>query len=729
MAEDYSKGGPYEALPIEYALADAFPNANPKAPGLQGLIALAATLSTIDDKRRELVIDVQALVGATLLGAQREITNLSSAVWVADSLKPSARHLSTLSARSDKGNDAVLERYRTDYRFVASRTVRGTIVPRALRLAVLTVKRKQFDQRHLLFALLELSPEDWPDIGRRVTAEELANTRAHVVERIGRRPEPDEDMDAWRALIADIPPASTGDPELSRQAIDRLRAQRDDPAADDNLGRAVFSQVIADNIVDVRQTQSRGFDRAFMVHLDGAWGSGKSSVLLQVEKNLKARKPDPWLVVTFNAWQNQYIDPPWWAVICQIVAQVRGQLHGWRKWHFKAVWLWWKLRNDFAPLVLAALLIGLGLLLLGGERVFVWLGQSSGGEAAPVSQFFRWLGGFLGGFGTMKDVVGVLTTVGGLAALGRSLLFGSAATGQAVEKLRDDPYTPVKHLFARLIAVADRPVLVIIDDLDRCNADYVVSLLETIQTMLRQAPITYLAAGDRKWLTTSFEKRYADFRRSLDGPAKPLGHLFLEKVFQLSVAIPQLGGEAAHRFWQGLVNRSAQATVAEEPSDQQREEARKIIADEQSETAFQQQIDAATDPAFKKALLTEAALRVASPEFAGNLESRYARYGLLLERNPRAIKRLVNKLALNISVLFLEARRFTAGPLARWTIIEMRWPILADALRDHPEWLDDFAKADKSFANLKDDVNEVLGTKEAVDEKLNSAALKQLLGL
>ena len=42
--------------------------------------------------------------------------------------------------------------------------------------------------------------------------------------------------------------------------------------------------------------------------------------------------------------------------------------------------------------------------------------------------------------------------------------------------------------FGWLIARARRPVIFFIDDLDRCNQDYVVDLLDSVQTIVQDAP-------------------------------------------------------------------------------------------------------------------------------------------------------------------------------------------------------------------------------------------------
>src|SRR5690606_21802925 len=61
-----------------------------------------------------------------------------------------------------------------------------------------------------------------------------------------------------------------------------------------------------------------------MVHLNGEWGAGKSSFLKLIKKNLKAGDKK-WVIIEYNAWQNQHINPPWWSFIDQVYQQTKKQ--------------------------------------------------------------------------------------------------------------------------------------------------------------------------------------------------------------------------------------------------------------------------------------------------------------------------------------------------------------------------------------------------------------------
>jgi hypothetical protein len=91
-------------------------------------------------------------------------------------------------------------------------------------------------------------------------------------------------------------------------------------------------------------------------------------------------------------------------------------------------------------------------------------------------------------------------------------VFGSDTAAKFYESISQDPLQRITGLFARIVEKTNRPVCVLIDDLDRCPADYVVDLLEGIQTSFRHKSVAYIVAADRSWLKASFE---AALRRRL----------------------------------------------------------------------------------------------------------------------------------------------------------------------------------------------------------------------
>lgn len=105
-----------------------------------------------------------------------------------------------------------------------------------------------------------------------------------------------------------------------------------------------------------------------------------------------------------------------------------------------------------------------------------------------------------------------------------------------------------------------RPVLLVIDDLDRCAAERVVKLMETVHTLLREpaearllrslrrpAPLIVLVLADGRWVRTAFETRYETFG-TLGSPVHGLGADFLQKVFDHTVLVPALAADQVQTY-------------------------------------------------------------------------------------------------------------------------------------------------------------------------------------
>ena len=445
----------------------------------------------------------------------------------------------------------------------------------------------------------------------------------------------------------------------------------DAPALVDALGRQAFAEVLATRVKQVYETLRSGTlgnDSAFILHIDGPWGSGKSSILNFLKTNLEQSDP-PWLIVEFNAWRNQQRSPAWWPIISHVWGAVRRE----SPFKFKMarwVWLRWTIRMRWIP-------VALSLVLTGVLLYFAW--QAVAGHTEGVA-------------GAVKDIgaaVLALATLAGLAlTTSRTIFFGSKNAAEAYVQSTVEPYRPIVRLYERLIGAIRGPVAVFIDDIDRCECNYVIELLEGIQTLLRSAPVVYVVAGDRKWICSSFEKRYADFGGQIGMPGRPLGYLFLDKVFQLSTAIPRLSTVRQAAYWKGLLETGESGARSGLPDVKQLEaEAEKELQGKTSHEEIQEQIDRTEEGSLERETIRAAAAKqTTSREAMRAAEHRLQPLAHLLEPNPRSMKRLVNAYGLNQARAFLEGRTVEVEALARWTIVELRWPILADYLASN--WSD-----------------------------------------
>jgi CRISPR/Cas system CMR-associated protein Cmr5 small subunit len=385
-------------------------------------------------------------------------------------------------------------------------------------------------------------------------------------------------------------------------------------------------------------------------------------------------------------------------------------------------------------MILAVILLATGVPdFVQGQSVKSGAGVVSSGSEDQAKVIDLWL----------KILVGVFAAGAAGIALSRSLVFGSSRAAQMYTELRSDPLGPIVALFQKLVKAIRRPVVVFVDDLDRCERKYVIELLEGIQTLFRSAPMAYVVVADRKWICSSFEKEYEDFSKTIGEPGRPLGYLFLDKIFQVSSSVPQLLPEIRRRYWNGLLNtHSADDPKAQDDKRKQAErEALKKIEHIHTKKELDEKIaEVSRDPLKEQAMRAAAARQITTSEARRETEHRLQRFDDMLEPNPRSMKRLVNTVGLHQARHFLEGRNVPLESLARWTIIELRWPLLADLLTAHPHFAVNLAEGTtltdgtipKELKNLfrNEDVKRVMAADPSRGiTKLDDISIRQIIGI
>jgi len=503
----------------------------------------------------------------------------------------------------------------------------------------------------------------------------------------------------WRAATSPLPrPAhSTG-----------TRVSHDGPAPVDLLGRTYLARTLV-NLLQAAADTTKG---ALLVHIDGPWGSGKSTLLDYVQTELA----DGYLVVRVNAWREQRVGVQWWtlhrALRAALVADARpGLTRGRARWHGLV-----DLLRTRIVVVAAAALVGVAV-IVGAVMV-------------------RW-----NSLQNATDVLGSLTTaaalgVGGLLAAYRFLLPGSRSSARSFEATSANPMREVRELFARTLRRADKPVVFFVDDLDRCDDDYLVEFLEVVQTLVRDAldpredvegmrdrrerkgvagPYAFVAA-DGRWMRACYESKYGAAHRS-DVPGKPLGYLFLEKIFQMHVRLPALDDELKQAFYESLLLSPRDAGHGGQRERAVIDEVRAEILSASSSQGLSDASQAArrvTDVHERLKLLGEASVRLSEVAIFAETTHELSPFGRFLEPNPRTIRLFVNSVGTLQALRTLEGAGFQTSTLALWTVVESRWPQLADHLRQHPEDIEPGPTTEPGIADLlaRPDVRSVVAESE-----------------
>ncbi|MEX0598685.1 MAG: P-loop NTPase fold protein, partial [Candidatus Paceibacterota bacterium] len=258
-----------------------------------------------------------------------------------------------------------------------------------------------------------------------------------------------------------------------KEINDKIDFLLDRPTYKDKLGRRPIARSLARLINnDVFTNDSK--NSSFMIHLQGKWGEGKTSFMNFFEQELKEGDEANWIVIKYNAWKNQHIDPPWWTFIDSLYQQGKKFFKGLTKLKIIISEFFRRLNHKT---LLNLIFIGL--------MFFV------------VIKFIDFFTINFTSYDTIKFIVAVLTLGSMLVALGKKssdfFLLNSPKSVRLFINHVGDPNAHIKQHFKELFnqisqaGVKDdntrNRIAIFIDDLDRCNAQYVVKLLEGIQTL------------------------------------------------------------------------------------------------------------------------------------------------------------------------------------------------------------------------------------------------------
>jgi hypothetical protein len=493
------------------------------------------------------------------------------------------------------------------------------------------------------------------------------------------------------AIFADLlTPEARRAWNLARLGEDAVQTRSDAPADQDKLFRWPFAEGLALRIRSMREADRK--KRPLMLLLDGPWGSGKSTVMHFVSKLLedpriredgeidrsgpRPGRKDHWITVRFNAWQHQRLDAPWWSLTSALIDQaVRAEFgpHGsWiRGTRVAARHVAFRLLSGRV-----AFLVGAVLVTLVGLALY-----KPPGDAGKLLEFW-------------KNLIAVLTVVFAVGVGLTRALSGTDKSSQEFLASRPDPMRSLETHICACLKDLDRHVIVLVDDIDRCDAAAVVKLLEGMQVLFGEAPVVFLVAGDQRWVQRSFEKIYETFSQAVGDATRPLGASFLEKTFQIAVWLPEPIEEGRAMYWRDLLGLKTDLAQAAAPSAAELQTEAEIVN-------VGRRVEGDGDVASRLQFRREANQRLATQTLSGDIETHtLAPIYKFIEPNPRAMKRLVMAYGLARSVDILSGRYSPSGALALWTVLGLRWPELAAWLRESPDRLA------RTTVDISDDASE-----------------------
>jgi len=439
-------------------------------------------------------------------------------------------------------------------------------------------------------------------------------------------------------------------------------------AADDKLGFGPYVAAVAAFLTDTSTKTP------LTLSIEGCWGSGKSSFMLQLQEELGKRGKTK--IVSFNAWQYNADEGLWAAFIHEFDAKLNAQLNwhekirararllklrlSWQDWIVTAKAAVWLVGSIFA---LGAIFL---YLLHGGIDTFKALLKQSGEAGKSASKTIALVGGI---GGSVAALLLFLSQV-------KELFKSPASIDRAAQLFARPNYSGTLPLIRRItedfssLVQAYAPnddVFVFIDDLDRCEYSKAAELMQALLMLLSSAPKIALILGlDREKVAAAMATRQEKilpylyrvqpaeiYSRGLD-----YGQAFIEKFIQVSYILPIPPSNSM----KAMINPDATPAAEPVPASQKSEKAIEIVTGKDDSETLNVIIDMADQ---------------------------------VFDHNPRNVKQFVNMFRLqafiaNETGLFGSGRvsrsgkPLTIGQLAKFVALCMRWPKFVEAASANP---------------------------------------------
>ena len=507
---------------------------------------------------------------------------------------------------------------------------------------------------------------------------------------------------------------------LEENAKDKIPFHLDNVESVDRLNREPVAKSLA-RLINREIFANKQLQHSFMIHLQGEWGSGKSTFLNLIEKHLET-STQKWAVIKYNAWQNQHISPPWWTFIDQVYRQTLLKMKGFNRvrLYFKENSrrvLWYSGWYNIITLIISILLL-IGIVMYGDEIVgkltgSITLEEGTETDKIDLKNRFKIYTEVLLGLGS---IVGIIFSFSRF--ISTPLLMKSSGEAKSFMLRASDPMNRIKKHFNKLIGDINKrgcDVAVFIDDIDRCNKEYTVELLEGIQTLFKDKRVLYIVAGDKNWITTCFSKNYEDFIANVSKNDDNLGELFLEKAFQLSVRMPNVSEQTKQQYWHhilGAKERVKPKKVLSELTTTQQHEIKKRVVKNYADTTINnvEELDSLEEEyGLSEESISDIAIE-ALDESSKDIRHLFLDHYKLIDPNPRAIKRLANNYTMYRNTLIAERKNFNPNKLFRWLILQAMYPTLIhDVLKyGNFNFLDEESENMQVDETKRNDLNELI---------------------
>jgi len=412
--------------------------------------------------------------------------------------------------------------------------------------------------------------------------------------------------------------------------------------------------------------------------IEGEWGSGKSSFMLQLEKELREKDAR---VVRFNAWRHDKDDAMWAAFATEFTRCLSGELKFFERWYAHIRLFGRRLKRGSGSLEIARAVIWV-LALLGILLVPFLMWDTIVAFATASDSAGKSLSTALAEVVRAGGAVGYVFLIGLLFFKVKDLLGNPLAINLKQHLDTPDYRSRVAFIerfhedFARIVDLygGAQKVCVFIDDLDRCDVPKAADLMQALNLMISDNEhLIFIMGMDREKVAAGLAVKYEKLlpylaptatdnlphtSTSIDPVvALEYGYGFIEKFIQLPFVVPQASENQVGEFLERLLRKD--------------EDRVPVIS--------------SSLPVKKSATGKEAEETVTSDtEMVGDILKMVAP---TFEYNPRRLKQFINAFRLKTfiasnTMLFeppadpIQHDPLTVFQLGKFVAICLRWPLL-----------------------------------------------------
>ncbi|WP_421847392.1 KAP family P-loop NTPase fold protein [Marinomonas sp.] len=246
-------------------------------------------------------------------------------------------------------------------------------------------------------------------------------------------------------------------------------------------------------------------DNAYVVNLNGAWGTGKTYFVTEWKKLVEKQGH---IAIKIDAWESDYLNDPLAIIIAELLEQIKSNI----KNHDA------RFRNAERNVASAIFNMGKSILPIGSKIV----GKHLFGEAATNE---------------ILDLIAAATgSVTNHKAVKDDLNIGNLGLEVASQHKRHKQFTQdFKEQARELVDFAlegnpNKQVFIFIDELDRCRPTYAIEMLETVKHLFDIPDFIFVLSTDTNQLQHSIKAVYGhDFD----------SHEYLSRFFEQRLTLPE----------------------------------------------------------------------------------------------------------------------------------------------------------------------------------------------